>query len=73
MMAQSLLVGTKLKMVFQTGIDDEGKPILRTKTFSNVRKEASADQLFQAANALAVLCNDPLNTLERTDSSEIIA
>jgi hypothetical protein len=73
MMAQSLLVGTKLKMVFQTGIDDDGKPILRTKTFSNVRKEASADQLFQAANALAVLCNDPLNTLERTDSSEIIA
>ncbi|MCD4838355.1 DUF1659 domain-containing protein [Neobacillus sedimentimangrovi] len=72
-MAQSLLVGTKLKMVFQTGIDDDGKPILRTKTFSNVRKEASADQLFQAANALAVLCNDPLNTLERTDSSEIIA
>ncbi len=73
MMAQSLLVGTKLKMVFQTGIDDDGKPILRTKTFSNVRKEATADQLFQAANALAVLCNDPLNTLERTDSSEIIA
>ncbi|WP_163182705.1 DUF1659 domain-containing protein [Neobacillus sedimentimangrovi] len=72
-MAQSLLVGTKLKMVFQTGIDDDGKPILRTKTFSNVRKEATADQLFQAANALAVLCNDPLNTLERTDSSEIIA
>ncbi|AIM16302.1 hypothetical protein HW35_08505 [Bacillus sp. X1(2014)] len=72
-MAQSLLVGTKLKMVFQTGIDDDGKPILRTKTFSNVRKEASADQLFQAAKALAVLCNDPLNTLERTDSSEIIA
>jgi hypothetical protein len=73
MMAQSLLVGTKLKMVFQTGIDDDGKPILRTKTFSNVRKEATANQLFQAANALAVLCNDPLNTLERTDSSEIIA
>ncbi|MFH7819674.1 DUF1659 domain-containing protein [Neobacillus thermocopriae] len=72
-MAQSLLIGTKLKMVFQTGINDDGKPLLRTKTFSNVRKEATADQLFQAANALAVLCNDPLNTLERTDSSEIIA
>ncbi|MED3625232.1 DUF1659 domain-containing protein [Neobacillus thermocopriae] len=72
-MAQSLLIGTKLKMVFQTGINDDGKPMLRTKTFSNVRKEATADQLFQAANALAVLCNDPLNTLERTDSSEIIA
>jgi hypothetical protein len=71
-MAESLLIGTKLKLVFQTGLDDEGKPILRTKTFSNVRKEATADQLFLAATALSVLCNDPLNTLERTDSSQII-
>ncbi|WP_462410410.1 DUF1659 domain-containing protein [Neobacillus sp. Marseille-QA0830] len=72
-MAQGLLETTKLRLVFQTGMDDEGKPIVRSKTFSNVTKAATVDQLYQAANAISVLCNDQLNKIERNDSSEIIA
>ncbi|MBO0958815.1 DUF1659 domain-containing protein [Neobacillus sp. MM2021_6] len=71
-MAQALLEGTKLRLVFEAGIDDEGKPILKAKTFSNVTKAATADQLSQAAQAIAGLCNDQLNKIERNDSSEII-
>ncbi|WP_042462173.1 DUF1659 domain-containing protein [Neobacillus dielmonensis] len=71
-MAQGFLETTKLRLVFQTGMDDEGKPIIRSKTFSNVTKAATADQLYQAANALAGLTIDQLNKVERNDSSEII-
>ncbi|WML41521.1 DUF1659 domain-containing protein [Neobacillus sp. OS1-2] len=71
-MAQALLEGTKLRLVFEAGLDDEGKPIFKAKTFSNVTKAASADQLSQAAQALAALCNDKLNKVERNDSNEII-
>ncbi|WP_042458881.1 DUF1659 domain-containing protein [Neobacillus dielmonensis] len=71
-MAQGFLETTKLRLVFQTGMDDEGKPIQRSKTFSNVTKAATADQLYQAANALSVLSVDRLNKIERNDSSEII-
>ena len=67
-MAQSLLEGTKLRLVFEAGMDDDGEPILRAKTFSNVKKEATVDQLFQAALAITVLCNDTLNKVERNDS-----
>ncbi|MEH7121565.1 DUF1659 domain-containing protein [Neobacillus vireti] len=72
-MAQGLLEGTKLRLVFDGGIDNEGNQILKSKTFSNVKKEATVDQLFQAAQAISTLCNDSLNKVERTDSSEIIA
>ncbi len=72
-MAQALLEGTKLRLVFETGMDDEGNPIFRSKTFSNVKKEATVDQLDQAAQAIKVLCSDRLNKVERNDSSEILA
>ncbi|MEH7076661.1 DUF1659 domain-containing protein [Neobacillus drentensis] len=72
-MAKSLLEGTKLRLVFEAGMDEDGKPILRSKTFSNVRKEGTTDQFFQAALAISVLCNDTLYKVERNDSTEIIA
>ncbi len=72
-MAQSLLEGTKLRLVYEAGMDDNGELILRAKTFSNVKKEATTDQLFQAALALSVLGNDTLKKVERNDSVEILA
>lgn len=72
-MAQSLVIGAKLKLVFQTGLDDEGKPVLRSKTFNNISKDADAGQLFLAATAISVLSNDTLNTVERIDNTEITA
>jgi hypothetical protein len=72
-MAQALLESTKLRMVFEAGVDEEGNPILRAKTFSNVKSGATTDQLFQAAQAISVLCNDTLNKVERNDSTNIIA
>ncbi|MFZ7946116.1 MULTISPECIES: DUF1659 domain-containing protein [Bacillaceae] len=71
-MAQALLEETKLRLVFDTGNDEEGNPIYKAKTFSNVTKAATADQFMQAATAISVLCKDPLNKVERNDSSEIL-
>ncbi|WP_096190819.1 DUF1659 domain-containing protein [Neobacillus soli] len=72
-MAKGLLLGTKLRLVFEAGMDDEGNPLYKAKTFSNVKKEATVDQLFQAAQAITVLCKDTLNKVERNDSTEILA
>lgn len=72
-MAQALLEVTKLRLVYEAGMDDDGNPIFRAKTFSNVTKAATTDQLSQAALALAALCNDTLNKVERNDSFTILA
>lgn len=72
-MAQALLEGTKLRLVYEAGMDEKGSPLYKAKSFSNVKKEATADQLNQAAQAIAALTNDTLNKVERNDSSEILA
>jgi hypothetical protein len=71
-MAEALLEGTKLRLVFDGGIDNQGHPILKSRTFSNVRKESTVDQLFQAAQAITALCNDSLHSVERNDNFEIL-
>ena len=72
-MAQAALIDSKLRLVFEIGMDEKGKILYKTKTLNNVKSEATPDQLFQTAQALAVLCNDPLNTVERNDILDIIA
>jgi hypothetical protein len=72
-MAQASLTATKLLLVFEVGMDKDGKTIYKTKSLNNIRTNATADQLSQTAQALGVLCNDPLQSVGRTDSLDIIA
>lgn len=72
-MAQAMLAQSKLRLVYQIGIDDKGMPIVRAKTLNNIKKEATANQLYQVAQALSVLCNDTLSNIERADNTEILA
>ncbi|MGG3466117.1 DUF1659 domain-containing protein [Neobacillus pocheonensis] len=71
-MAQALLEGTKLRLVFEAGMDEKGNPLYKAKSYSNVKKEATADQFNQAAQAIGALTNAVLNKVERNDSSEIL-
>ncbi|WML44055.1 DUF1659 domain-containing protein [Neobacillus sp. PS3-40] len=71
-MAQVMLAETTIRLTFEAGMNDKGESIYRTKSLNNVKKESTADQLFQVAQAISVLCNDPLNSVLRFDSSEII-
>lgn len=72
-MATATLATTKLRLAFQTGVNEKGEPVYKAKTFNNIKTAATTDQLFQTAQALSVLCNDPLNSVERNDSSDIMA
>ncbi|MEK3886810.1 DUF1659 domain-containing protein [Bacillus sp. FSL K6-3431] len=70
-MAEAYLKGTKLKLVFDYGMDDENKPVYKSKTFNNVRRNANSDELFQAAQAIGTLSMNPLWEIERNDSFNI--
>jgi hypothetical protein len=72
-MAQATLVDSNLRLVFETGVNEKGEPVFKGKMYSNVKNDASADQIFQVTQALGALCNDPLYTVERTDRSDIMA
>jgi hypothetical protein len=72
-MAQAVVTASKLRLVFQVGMDDEGKPVLKAKTFNNIQKSATPDQLLQAAQALIGLSNDTLSTIERVENADLLA
>jgi hypothetical protein len=72
-MAQAILATTKLRVVFQVGLGEDGKPLLKAKTFSNIQRLATADQLLQAAQAVIGLSDDTLSSIERVDNSELLA
>jgi hypothetical protein len=71
-MAQARLAETKLRLVFEAGMDDKGNPLTKAKTFNNINRLATADQLYQTAQAITVLCNDPISRVEKADSSDIL-
>jgi hypothetical protein len=72
-MAQAVVTALKLRLVFQVGMDDEGKPVLKAKTFNNIQKSATPDQLLQAAQALIGLSNDTLSNIERVENADLLA
>lgn len=72
-MAQARLTDTKLRLVFDVGMDEKGNPLTKAKTFNNINSLATADQLYQTAQAIFVLCNDPISRVERADSSDILS
>ncbi len=67
-MAQTYLQDVQLRLVLETGVDSEGKPLLKGKSYNNINSKATADQLFAVANAIASLQTLPLHTIEKNDS-----
>ncbi|WP_188454880.1 DUF1659 domain-containing protein [Virgibacillus oceani] len=71
-MAVAETIKSTLQLILDEGIDPEsGKQIFKLKSFNNVKTEATADQLYAIAQAVAPLQERPLYSIEREDSSEI--
>lgn len=71
-MATAIMSSSRLIMNFETGMDGEGKPIYKMKSYSNVKEAATADQLYQTALALASLSAYSLSSVKRNDVSDLI-
>ncbi|MYL34334.1 DUF1659 domain-containing protein [Pontibacillus yanchengensis] len=70
-MAVSNLISSQLQLVFEDGLDDSGRPVLRNKNFNNVKTDATPDQLHAVATAISGLQQRPLHGIERNDASEL--
>ena len=73
-MAVSRVIRTQMRLVLEEGNHPvSGDVILKSKSFSNVRLDATPDELYAVGNALAGLQSLPLFGIERYDYSEIDA
>ncbi|HHY13914.1 MAG TPA: DUF1659 domain-containing protein [Thermoanaerobacterales bacterium] len=64
-------VGSKLQMRFEVGIDDEGKPIITSKTFNSLKPDAVDEDVYVAAQNLAELQISDVKSIRRIDETEL--
>lgn len=72
-MAAANLLESRIQLVYDYGVDGNGKPVFKTKSYSNLKVSATADQIFNASQALASLSSVPLFAIERNDTTDITA
>lgn len=62
---------SKLKLNLQKGLDDLGKPMLKSKTFSNVASDALDSDLHQVAEIIGGLQELPVAEIIRVNQVQL--
>ncbi len=62
---------SRLQLRVRLGFDAGGDPILRTRSYSNIKTSATHDALYDTAQDLAGLQEHPLEVVRRVDEMEL--
>lgn len=62
---------SSLRMRFDCGFNDEGKSIIKSKTYSNLKPTAAALDIYNVADALASLQKHDVLEVSKQDSTTI--
>lgn len=65
-------INSVLVVAYQVGLDDEGLPKIRQRSFSNVRSNASDQDVYDVAIALYNLQDYPLYSVRRDNRIDLI-
>lgn len=63
---------SSIQLKFNVGVDDEGNPILKTKTLSGIKNSVSDQDLMDVAQALAGLQQYTLAAVVRVNEGELL-
>ncbi|MFD1738187.1 DUF1659 domain-containing protein [Bacillus salitolerans] len=67
-MAQAIITDSQLRLTFDMGVGEDGKPVFKNKNFNNVKTDSTTDALYAVAQALVGLQQKTLHEIERNDS-----
>lgn len=71
MAVNSIPKSSKVKMEFHNGVNEYGKDILKPKTLSGVKIDATNEGLYSAMTSLSGLQSLPLVSVKRIDETEL--
>ena len=71
-MAIKMTKDSKLRVIFETGLTGDGKPIYKTKSYPNVAEGETPDQLQQVGEALASLSTYPKGGIQQSLLHEVL-
>ena len=72
MPVQKISGHSRVQLRLQIGTDDNGNPIYRTRTYSNIKEDRSDEDVFEIANTLGGLQEHPINNIIRVDQAELV-
>lgn len=67
-----MLVKSRLSIIFHAGYDEQGEEIFKTKSFQNIKEEATNEQMLQVVQALLPLQQYEVNRVERTNVHSLL-
>ena len=71
-MAVNVTLGmSRLRLTFNRGMNEDGKEILQTRTFSNVKPDATDEAVYNVAETLGGLQLDPVVSISRLEEKEL--
>ncbi|KMY50953.1 DUF1659 domain-containing protein [Peribacillus loiseleuriae] len=68
-MANEILEAVTIRLEFETGLDEKGMPIVKRKSFSNVKTDATSDEILQASATIAGLQLYPLSKVAQIETT----
>ncbi|SOC37191.1 DUF1659 domain-containing protein [Ureibacillus acetophenoni] len=63
--------GATLKVLFETGLDEYGKPVVTTKTYQNIRNNVEVEKIATVTQAIASLSKYQLHQAKKTETNAI--
>ncbi|AOH56375.1 hypothetical protein ABE28_018570 [Peribacillus muralis] len=71
-MADQIPVSSTLRIDFETGLTEKGDIAFKRRSFTNIKTEATAEQLFSTAVAISSVQNYPMSEVTRVDTYSLI-
>jgi len=65
--------GSTLRLMVQTGVDDRGEPVIRTRSYSRLKPLAADQDVYDVAQAMGGLQRHPLTAVARVDENSLIS
>lgn len=61
-----------LRLSFEVGVNEEGKPIYQSKSYRNLKAQQPAGNIAAVANAIGSLSSFPLASIVKTETDEVM-
>ncbi|MBM7579291.1 DUF1659 domain-containing protein [Jeotgalibacillus terrae] len=70
-MANVSVKNVSIRLLFDAGLNGEGKAVTKRKTYSRIRLNATPEQMYNTSAALAVLTSYQLIEIESVESGRV--
>jgi hypothetical protein len=68
----STVISSRLRLMVQTGVDDEGNPVVRSRNLNNLKPEATDEAVYTVAGSLGELQQHPVNAVRKVTESDLV-